>query len=88
VPELGPLTGLEGVWEGDKGTDNAPDDDRFSTEINAYRERMTFDPTGLVGNHEQILYGLRYTTTAWRLGEDEPFGFFGEPQLDTSRSCR
>ena len=24
--------------------------------------------TGLVENHEQKLYGLRYTTTAWRLG--------------------
>ena len=71
--ELGPLAGLEGTWEGEKGTDTAPDDDRVSKEISKYRERMTFEPTGLVENHEQKLYGLRYATTAWRLGEDDPF---------------
>ena len=71
--ELGPLSGLEGTWEGDKGTDQAPDDDRSQVETNKFRERMTFAPTGLVENHEQKLYGLRYATTAWRLGEDEPF---------------
>ncbi len=71
--ELGPLTGLAGIWEGDKGTDQAPDDDRVSTETNRYRERITFEPTGLVENHEQKLQGLRYTTTAWRIGEEEPF---------------
>ena len=72
-PELGPLATLEGSWEGEKGTDTAPDDDRVSIEINKYRERMTFEPTGLVENHEQQLYGLRYRTTACRLGADEPF---------------
>jgi hypothetical protein len=34
---------------------------------------MVFDPTGLVENHEQRLFGLRYATTAWRLGADDPF---------------
>jgi hypothetical protein len=71
--ELGPLSGLAGTWEGDKGTDKAPDDDRTQVETNKYRERMTFAPTGLVENHEQKLYGLRYATTAWRLGEPDPF---------------
>jgi hypothetical protein len=71
--ELGPLAGLEGIWEGDQGTDNAPDDDRVSVEVNRYRERMTFAATGLVENHEQQLYGLRYATTAWRIGADDPF---------------
>lgn len=71
--ELGPLAGLAGIWEGENGTDTAPDDDRFQREINKYRERITFEPTGLVENHEQKLYGLRYTTTAWRLGEQDPF---------------
>jgi hypothetical protein len=71
--ELGPLSGLGGTWEGEKGSDTAPDDDRISKEINAYRERMTFEPTGLVANHDQKLYGLRYATTAWRVGADEPF---------------
>jgi len=71
--ELGPLSGLAGIWEGEKGSDTSPDDDRVTQEINKYRERITFDPTGLVANHEQQLQGLRYTTTAWRLGEDDPF---------------
>jgi hypothetical protein len=34
---------------------------------------MTFEPTGEVANHDQKLQGLRYTTTAWRIGEDDPF---------------
>jgi len=38
-----------------------------------YRERMTFAPTGVVENHQQRLFGLRYATTAWRLGADDPF---------------
>ena len=70
---LGPLAGLIGTWEGDKGHDEAPDDNPKETEINVYRERMTFAPTGLVENHTQRLYGLRYATTAWRIGADEPF---------------
>ena len=71
--ELGPLEGLVGVWEGAKGTDTAPDDDRVTKEVNLYRERMTFEPTGLVENHDQKLYGLRYATTAWRVTEEDPF---------------
>jgi len=71
--ELGPLAPLVGIWEGEVGTDTAPDDDRVSQEINKYRERMSFAATGLVANHEQKLYGLRYATTAWRLGEADPF---------------
>ena len=71
--ELGPLSGLEGIWEGGKGIDQAPDDDPAQVETNRYRERMTFAPTGLVANHQQKLYGLRYATTAWRLGEEDPF---------------
>lgn len=69
---LGPLAALAGVWEGDKGADVAPDDNR-GTEHNAFRERFSFEPLGPVNNHEQQLYGLRYFRTAWRLGEDAPF---------------
>ena len=72
LKKLGPLAALAGVWEGEAGKDVAPDDDR-RTEHNDFRERMVFDPFGPVENHEQVLYGLRYSTTAWRLGEDDPF---------------
>ena len=44
---LGPLGALVGTWEGDKGDDTAPSDDR-GTEKNRFRERMTFEPIGLV----------------------------------------
>lgn len=71
--ELGPLAGLEGIWEGAQGTDKAPDDDPALVETNAYRERISFAPTGLVANHAQKLYGLRYATTAWRLDATDPF---------------
>lgn len=73
LAKLGPLAALAGVWEGNKGDDTAPDDDRTGAEINKYRERMTFQPFGPTNNHEQELWGLRYTTTAWRIGEPDPF---------------
>lgn len=73
IKNLGPLAALAGTWEGEKGDDTAPDDDPRNTEINKFREQMTFVPFGPVDNHAQKLYGLRYSTTAWRLGEDDPF---------------
>lgn len=72
IANLGPLAALAGNWEGDKGEDVAPSDDR-GTEENAYRERLVFEPFGPVNNHEQTLYGLRYQTTAFRLGEADSF---------------
>ncbi len=72
IKNLGPLAPLAGIWEGDKGDDTAPSDNR-GTESNKFRERMTFEPMGPVNNHEQVLYGLRYTTTAWPLGASDPF---------------
>lgn len=72
IEKLGPLGKLAGNWEGDKGDDTAPSESR-ETEQNKFRERMTFDPFGPVNNHEQELYGLRYTTTAWKIGSESPF---------------
>jgi len=34
---------------------------------------MVFEPTGQVDNHHQTLFGLRYATTAWRVGAPNPF---------------
>jgi hypothetical protein len=69
---LGPLAPLAGIWEGSTGDDIAPGDDR-GTENNKYRERTVFEPIGLVQNHEQSLYGFRYHTQAFRIGEADPF---------------
>lgn len=72
-PKLfGPLYNLIGRWEGTKGDDTAPGDDR-GTEKNKFRELFVFTPFGPANNHEQTLYGLNYTRTAWRLSEDAPF---------------
>lgn len=72
LKRLGPLSRLAGIWEGKNGDDTAPSDDR-GTENNRFRERMEFEPFGPVNNHEQELYGLRYKTTACRIGEPDPF---------------
>ena len=72
MDNLGPLRQLAGIWEGSKGKDVAPSDDR-GTENNSYKERITFEPFGPVNNHEQTLWGLRYTTTAWRLNESDAY---------------
>ena len=72
IKKLGPLAALAGTWEGIKGLDVAPSDDR-KTENTKFREVMAFVPMGPVNNHEQELYGLRYATTAFRLGEVDAF---------------
>jgi hypothetical protein len=75
-PDLGPLGPLLGVWEGEKGTDLAPSDEPETDRqlaTSKYRERMVFEPTGRVDNHEQVLFGLRYSTMAWRIGSEDPF---------------
>lgn len=69
---LGPLAALAGVWEGRAGIDVATGDDR-NIERSEYRERFVLEPIGLVENHEQKLQGLRYATTAWRIGASDPF---------------
>ncbi|MZG53704.1 MAG: DUF1794 domain-containing protein [Nitrospinae bacterium] len=73
IKNLGPLAPLAGTWEGDKGDDIAPDDDKKSEENNKFREQMILEPMGPVRNHEQTLYGLRYSLTAWRIGEADAF---------------
>lgn len=74
VEELGPLGLLIGTWEGDKGADVAPaEPDATQVAESKYREQIVFEPTGLVDNHAQLLYGLRYKTTAWRIGEPDSF---------------
>jgi len=68
---FGPLAALAGTWEGDQGIDFSR---VHSKEIETkYRERIVFEPLGPVRNGPQELYGLRYSMTAWRLGEDDAF---------------
>lgn len=68
---LGPLAPLAGIWEGEKGTDVSRIHSK-ETETK-FREKIIFEPLGPVKNGPQELYGLRYSTTVWRLDESEPF---------------
>ncbi len=77
VEKLGPLAALAGIWEGSKGSDRAPSDDR-GVENNPYRERVSFEPFGPVNNHEQELYGLKYSTVAWNMAEPDKGPFHEE----------
>jgi hypothetical protein len=72
IAKLGPLAGLAGTWEGAEGIDEAPAAD-LGPMRTPYRERAVFVPMGPVDNHQQVLFALRYSTTAWRIGESEPF---------------
>jgi len=71
VQNLGPLTTLVGTWEGDDGVDISPS--KTGPVETKFRERITFEPMGPVVNGPQVLYGLRYATMAWPLGQENPF---------------
>jgi len=72
VKGLGPLGALVGIWEGNEGLDISSSPERTPMETR-YRERAVFEPMGRVENHEQTLFGLRYSTTAFRLGASDAF---------------
>lgn len=72
LKNLGPLRTLAGIWEGGPGDDAAPSADRKKV-INKYKERTVLEPLNPVANHEQKLFGLRYSTQSFLLGETEPF---------------
>ena len=89
--QLGPLATLMGTWEGSKGDDIAPSDDR-GIENNKYKERLTLEHLGPIQNHEQNLHVLRYSTKAWRIGEENTFheelGYWSwEPQTKEVMRC-
>jgi len=68
----GPLAAFIGKWEGLKGSDVAPSDNR-GREMTKYREIATYEAIGPANNHEQKLYGLRYFMFAIPEGKTEPF---------------
>jgi hypothetical protein len=58
LANLGPLTGMAGIWEGKKGSDDHPVAE--GTETDAYLERYELHPIDPQTNGPQLLYGLRY----------------------------
>ena len=70
--DYGPLAGLIGVWQGDKGMDIAPEPD--GTEENPYYETITFEAGGDLKNAEdQVLAGVRYHQVVKRKSDDGIF---------------
>jgi hypothetical protein len=55
---LGPLTGMAGIWEGTHGLDVKPKAD--GPRKQAFIERMELQPIDPVTNGPQLFYGLRY----------------------------
>ncbi len=57
--DYGPLAGILGKWEGDRGQDVAPEPD--GEEVAGYYETIVFEPAGEAENAErQVLAAVRY----------------------------
>lgn len=70
--DYGPLAGMIGVWEGDKGIDIAPEPN--GTEKNEYYETITYTAIGTATNAEsQVLSVLHYTQVVTNKATEEVF---------------
>ncbi len=68
---LGPLTPLAGIWEGQRGLDTHPAVE--GTEDNVYIERIELQPIDAQTNGPQMYYGLRYHTRIVKPNDVETF---------------
>jgi hypothetical protein len=71
--EWGPLAGLIGEWEGDRGLDVSWHNVEGELGETPYREKLSMKGFGPVDNGTQSLYGLDYRMAAWRGTEENPF---------------
>jgi hypothetical protein len=60
LANLGPLTGMAGIWEGLRGVDVNPKEDGPRTQV--YLEHIELQPIDPQANGPQLFYGLRYHT--------------------------
>ena len=60
LENLGPLTGMAGIWEGIRGMDVKPK--AQGPKQQAYVERIELQPIDPQTNGPQLFYGLRYHT--------------------------
>ena len=66
LANLGPLTGMAGIWEGAKGVDVKPKADGPRSQD--YVERIELHPIDAQTNGPQLFYGLRYHTHVTKPG--------------------
>ncbi|QIA77675.1 FABP family protein [Rodentibacter caecimuris] len=71
LANLGPLTGLAGIWEGKRGLDINPKAE--GAEKDPYIERVELQPIDAQTNGPQLFYGLRYHTRIVQPNEVETF---------------
>jgi hypothetical protein len=71
LANLGPLTGMAGIWEGAVGADVHPV--VTGSEFNQFVERYELQPIDPQTNGPQYFYGLRYHTHITKPGEVETF---------------
>lgn len=71
LANLGPLTGMAGIWEGQRGLDVNPKPE--GPRKQAFRERIELQPIDPQANGPQLLYGLRYHTHVVKPGEVETY---------------
>ena len=64
---LGPLTGMAGIWQGERGLDIKPKADGARKQ--AYVERIELQPIDPVTNGPQLFYGLRYQIHVTKPGQ-------------------
>jgi hypothetical protein len=69
LKNLGPLSGLAGVWEGMRGLDVKPQAE--DQEQQAFVEHIELQPIDPMTNGPQLFYGLRYHTYIVKPGETE-----------------
>ena len=68
---LGPLTGMAGIWQGKRGLDINPKPD--GPEKQAFVERIELQPIDPQTNGPQLFYGLRYHVHIVKPGEVETY---------------
>ncbi|MDR2335975.1 MAG: heme-binding beta-barrel domain-containing protein [Burkholderiaceae bacterium] len=68
---LGPLSGMAGIWTGTRGLDVNPKAD--GPEKQAFIEHMQLHPIDAQTNGPQLFYGLRYHTQIFKPDDPETF---------------
>ena len=71
LANLGPLTGMAGIWTGGRGLDTSPKAD--GPEKKAYIETIELQPIDAQTNGPQLFYGLRYHTHIVKPNDPETF---------------
>ncbi|MGZ5061953.1 MAG: FABP family protein [Usitatibacter sp.] len=71
LANLGPLTGMAGIWTGTRGLDTSPKPE--GPERQAFIEHMELQPIDTQTNGPQLFYGLRYHTRIVKPGDPETF---------------